>query len=110
MKAKIIATDNFQKEAKRLLKKYNSLKDELTHLAEQLTEQPTFGIHLGSSCYKIRIAVRSKGKGKSGGARIITTYKITNNIVYLLSIYDKSEFDTISDKNLKRLIKDTNFR
>lgn len=107
MNSDIIVTSNFRKKAKRLIKKYHSLKGELADLAKQLAKNPDSGTPLGSDCYKIRIAVKSKGKGKSGGARIITNYKIENNIVYLLSIYDKSELNTISDNDLKRLLRET---
>ena len=106
--SKIITTSNFRKEAKKLIKKYHSLRNELAELSELLEEKPKSGTFLGSSCYKIRLAIKSKGKGKSGGARIITNYKIKNDTVYLLSIYDKSEFDTITDNDLKRLIKKLN--
>ncbi|MGA9650395.1 type II toxin-antitoxin system RelE/ParE family toxin [Pedobacter sp.] len=53
---------------------------------------------------QIRIAIASKGKGKSGGARIITNFIVTDSTVYLLSIYDKSEKDNISDKELIELL------
>ncbi len=106
MNADIIVTSNFQKKAKRLIKKYHSLKGELADLSKQLIENPDSGTPLGNDCYKIRIAIKSKNKGKSGGARIITSYKIENNIVYLLSIYDKSELNTISDNDLKQLLRE----
>jgi len=59
---------------------------------------------LGNNCYKIRIAIASKGKGKSGGARIITFLQIVNKTVFLLSIYDKSEKENISDQELTTLL------
>ena len=65
-------SDHFKKEAKRLSKKYRSLKTELGVLFEELELNPTLGTALGSDVYKIRLAVASKGKGKSGGARVIT--------------------------------------
>nr|WP_255353670.1 type II toxin-antitoxin system RelE/ParE family toxin [Pedobacter sp. R20-19] len=61
---------------------------------------------MGKNCFKIRIAITSKGKGKSGGARVITNFIITESTVYLLSIYDKSEQDNISDKELLELLKE----
>ena len=54
--------------------------------------------------YKIRLAIKSKGKGKSGGARVITYVLTDNNEIYLLTIYDKSEFDSIDDKTIKSII------
>jgi mRNA-degrading endonuclease RelE of RelBE toxin-antitoxin system len=94
----------FEKQAKRLLKKYPSLKNELFQLIQELKENPERGTNLGKNCYKIRISIASKGKGKSGGARIITHIVIANEIVYLLSIYDKSEQETLSQKELDILL------
>ena len=104
MSYKVIPTDKFKKEAKRLIKKYPSLKAELSNLNILLSSQPSAGTPLGNDTYKIRIAIRSKGKGKSGGARIITYLVTENKEVYLLTIYDKAEFDTIDDKTLKKII------
>lgn len=104
MSYKIIPVNKFKKEAKRLIKKYPSLKTELEKLGEILVNQPTIGISLGNETYKIRVAIKSKGKGKSGGARIITYIVTENKEVYLLTIYDKAEFDTIDDKTLRKII------
>lgn len=62
------------------------------------------GTPLGRNCYKIRLAVSSKGRGKSGGARIITNIVISEETVYLLSIYDKSEKENLTDKELLELL------
>lgn len=96
--------DVFEKQAKRLVKKYASLKSEIFDLIQILKENPESGISLGKNCYKIRISIASKGKGKSGGARIITNFVVTDETVYLLSIYDKSEKENISDKELDNLL------
>jgi mRNA-degrading endonuclease RelE of RelBE toxin-antitoxin system len=110
MRANVIVTPNFQREAKELMKKYRSLKSELAELAEQLEENPKMGILIGEDTYKIRLAVKSKGKGKSGGMRVITYVEIEvieneeKTDVYLLSIYDKSKYENISDKVLGGLI------
>lgn len=94
----------FDKQLKRLFKKYPSLKQDLTELATQLVENPTTGTSLGNNCYKIRLAISSKGKGKSGGARVITHVYVQETTIYLLTIYDKSEVSDISDKEIKELI------
>ena len=110
MEANVIVTPNFQREAKKLMKKYRSLKSELAELAEQLEENPKIGILIGEDIYKIGLAVKSKGKGKSGGMRVITYVEIEvieneeKTDVYLLSIYDKSKYENISDKVLEGLI------
>ena len=101
----IIATAVFKRELKRLAKKFHSLKNEYAALIETLEQDPLQGTPLGNNCYKIRLSIQSKGKGKSGGARIITNIVIENETVYLLSIYDKSEQSDISDKDLKELLK-----
>jgi mRNA-degrading endonuclease RelE of RelBE toxin-antitoxin system len=72
MSYKIIAVPTFSKEAKKLAKKYHSLKSELEIIFASLEINPIQGTSLGNNCYKIRIAISSKGKGKSGGARLIT--------------------------------------
>ena len=69
-------------------------------LLDSLEVNPKQGIPLGKDCYKIRLAIASKGKGKSGGARVITCVKVVKQTVYLLSIFDKSEFENISDEEL----------
>jgi len=69
-----------------------------------LSDSPVQGKALGNNCYKIRMAIRSKGKGKSGGARIIIHIHIEKQRVYLLSIYDKSSQETLTDKELKELL------
>jgi hypothetical protein len=72
MAYEIYTIDYFDKQFKRLLKKYPSLKSEITELINSLKNNPSLGTSLGNNCYKIRLAISSKGKGKSGGARVIT--------------------------------------
>ena len=95
----------FEKELKRLSKKYPSLKNEYIELVLDLKENPDQGISLGSNCYKIRLSILSKSRGKSGGARVITCVKIIETTVYLLTIFDKSEHENVPDKELKELLK-----
>lgn len=102
MSFSVIPSDKFKKEAKRLLKKYPSLKEELAELNETLTSKPATGTPLGNETYKIRLAIKSKGK--SGGGRVITYMVRDNKEVYLLTIYDKSEFENVDDKPLKSII------
>lgn len=77
----------------------------MKEFGKQLIEIPTLGISLGNNCYKIRMAIASKGKGKPGGARIVTHFYVANNTVFLLSIYHKSDKDNISDNELLQLLK-----
>lgn len=94
----------FEKNLKKLAKKFPSLKVEYVNLIQSLKENPEQGTALGKNCYKIRIAIKSKGKGKSGGARVITNIVIADDIVYLLAIYDKSDKDNLTDKELQELL------
>jgi hypothetical protein len=95
----------FERQAKKLIKKYSSLEEELRLLIQSLKQQPNQGVSIGNNCYKIRVAIASKGKGKSGGARVITYIQVTKTNVFLLSIYDKSDQSSISDKELQGLLK-----
>lgn len=119
MNCKIIAIDDFKKDAKKLLKKYVSLKNELVQLQENLLKNPRLGVLIHANTYKIRLAVKSKGKGKRGGLRVITyvvevEVLITENAkdqditIFLMAIYDKSEMENIADKDLKNLIDEVN--
>lgn len=99
-------TQGFEREAKRLLKRYASLAGDIAELIEQLEDEPHPGAPLGRGCYKVRMAIRSKGKGKSGGARVITCVVAVRETVYLLSIYDKSDQDGISDARLKEMLEE----
>jgi len=105
MKFNIVYTDHFEREVKRLAKKYISIRKDLESLISDLEINPRQGKHLSKDCYKIRMAIASKGQGKSGGARVIIHVFISGQIVYLLSIYDKSEQDDISDKEILDLLK-----
>jgi hypothetical protein len=105
MKCSIIYTKIFQKEFKRLSAKHLSLKKDFGLLLTKLEDEPLFGEPLGNNCFKIRLAISSKGKGKSGGARIITCVKVVSNAVFLVAIYDKSDRENISNKEIQARIK-----
>ena len=105
MSYNIEATEFFKRQLKRLVKKYPSLKSEFKTLTESLEENPEQGIPIGKNCYKIRLSIASKGKGKSGGARVITHVYVVRQIVYLLSIYDKSEQENIPNDLLEILLR-----
>lgn len=106
MSFEVKSIDLFERQAKRLIKKYPSLKHELISLTEELKIHPDLGTPLGNDCYKIRIAIKSKGKGKSGGGRVITCVKIKKESIFLLTIFDKSKQATLSNKELKEILRD----
>ncbi|MDR0693737.1 MAG: type II toxin-antitoxin system RelE/ParE family toxin [Prevotellaceae bacterium] len=104
MNYNVLTIAPFDRQLKRLAKKFPSLKTEYALLIEELERNPKKGVLLGNNCFKIRLAIASKGRGKSGGARVITHLYITGETVFLLAIYDKNEQTDISDKELKELL------
>lgn len=104
MSYSIIITYRFEKELKRLAKKFPSLKSDFADFITDIIANPESGKFLGNNCYKIRLAIRSKGKGKSGGARIITYLYVETETVYLLTIYDKGEKADLKPNELSDMI------
>jgi len=106
MSFSIIPLNSFIKELKKLAKKYPSLKKDYADLLDEIEVNPKLGTPIGKNCYKIRLSIASKGKGKSGGARVIThlIISVDNETLYLLKIYDKSDLDNISESELKYLL------
>lgn len=104
MSYKIKTISVFERQAKKLKKKYPSLKADLYQLIQDLKVNPIQGTPLGKNCYKIRLAISSKNKGKSAGSRIITNIVVEHEIVYLLTIYDKSMKNDLTDQELSELL------
>ena len=99
-------TPTFRRELKRLVKKYPSLLKDIKNLGEQVLENPTLGTALGRNTYKIRLSITGKSGGKSGGGRVITCLKIEDDTIFFMSIFDKSEKSSLSDKELTELLKE----
>lgn len=109
MNYRIIPQKHFLKEVKRLAKRYKSLKKDLQTLQEELERNPFAGIDLGGGVRKMRMAIGSKNRGKSHGARVITyTYTIdeSEGVINLIFIYDKEERENISKAEIEDLIKE----
>ncbi|MEO6283568.1 MAG: type II toxin-antitoxin system RelE/ParE family toxin [Dyadobacter sp.] len=104
MSFELIVSTHFKKELKRLAKKYASLREDVFELGESLADNPVQGTPIGKDCFKIRLAIKSKGRGKSGGARVITCVFTLQEKVVLLSIYDKSGKENINAKELNDLL------
>ena len=96
----------FEKEIKRLKKRYASLPDDFARLLDQLEAEGTVGTPLGRDCYKIRLAIASKNKGKSGGARVITCVRVVAGVVTLLTIYATSDTDSITEQERDDLLRE----
>jgi len=104
----IIATKNFEVNLKRLSKKYRSLDKDYEILIKNLLENPMLGDDLGNNTRKVRMSIASKNRGKSGGARVITCnvlIDVKSMEIYLLTIYDKGEQESISKNEIEHLKK-----
>ncbi|MEI7504221.1 MAG: type II toxin-antitoxin system RelE/ParE family toxin [Paludibacter sp.] len=101
---KFEVTDDFEKSLKRLAKKYKSLKGEYLELLKELENNPFIGVEIIANCRKVRLSIKSKGKGKSGGARVIFYYEIINDRIVLIYIYDKSEMENVKDDFVRTLL------
>ena len=109
MKVKVTPSSVFVRKAKQLAKKYPSFVEDLRTFEKSLVANPKQGVDLGRGLRKIRMSISSKGAGKSGGARVIAHEAIVSveeEIVTLITIYDKSKQESISDSELKKLLKE----
>ena len=101
----IIGTPPFLRSAKPLAKKYRSFESDYHALLKELKKNPTQGDDLGNGFRKVRMAIASKGKGKSGGCRVITLNTLQyGDYLFLLFIYDKSSYDNISISVIKEIV------
>ncbi len=107
---KIVITERCGKRVRKLSKKYVSIVNDFRNFLNSLHQNPTQGDALGRNCYKVRLAITSKGVGKSYGARAITYVKIVDDMIYVLSVYDKSDKKDISDKELDYLLKEAGLK
>ena len=108
MNCKIDTTPDFARELKHLAKRYPSIKDDYKNFLDKLAQNPLMGSKLGQHLRKVRFPITSKGKGKSGGARVIThtvIVEIDGADISLVTIYDKSDQASISNRELKLLMK-----
>jgi len=103
MSFKIYTIPRFEKDVKRLQKRFPNIKSDLLKFINELSLNPKLGINLGENIFKVRIPNSSIPTDKSGGFRVITYYK-QNDILYLVTIYSKTEQDTILTKKLKEII------
>lgn len=111
MSYKTIPTPTFSKSLKVLAKRYRSMKSDISTFRESLEENPFQGTELTPGVRKIRMTIESKGKGKSSGARVITYTTLTDEEsgkIWLLDIYDKSDYSTIKIEVIKKMLKDLN--
>ena len=108
----ISVSDDFAKEAKRLAKKYPSFKQDYKDFLVSIKNNPLQGDEITKNIRKIRMAIKAKCKGKSGGARVITFNILTdieNGHVVFLLLYDKEDASTVKVNVVKQLVRDMGF-
>ena len=105
MRNKVIVFSGFAKSVKKLAKRYPSFVSDLRKLIDELKANALLGTSLGGNLRKIRLAIKSKAKGKSGGARVITYVILVEDTVYLLAVYDKSAINDIPKDELESLLR-----
>ncbi len=98
-------SEDFRVAYKRLKKRYKSLEADFERLLASLLQNPMQGVELESGVRKVRLAITSKGRGKSGGARVIIRVRIVADELQLLYIYDKSDFENVNDAFLRNVMK-----
>lgn len=102
---KIRISEEFRVAFKQLKKRHKSLADDFEQLLASLLLNPMQGVELEGGARKIRLAITSKGRGKSGGARVIIRVRIVLDELQLLYIYDKADFDNINDAFLRDVMR-----
>ena len=102
---KVRMSEDFRAAYKRLKKRHKSLEQDFEQLLTSLLQNPMQGVELDGGARKVRLAITSKGRGKSGGARVIIRVRIVRDELQLLYIYDKSDFENISDAYLRDVLK-----
>ena len=98
-------SEDFKAAYKQLKKRHKSLEKDFEKLLLSLLQNPLQGVELTGGARKIRLAITSKGRGKSGGARVIIRVRIINDELQLLYIYDKADIDNIGDAFLRELLR-----
>jgi len=104
MSYNVLVLDEFKKNTKKLAKKYKKIKIDIVTLVTRLEKDPYEGVHLFGNCYKIRIPNSSVPTGKSGSFRVVTYYVDKASSVHLLTIYSKSDQESISDAKIIALL------
>lgn len=97
-------TQKFNKAVKKLKKRFKNIEKDTSTFVDSLENYEDLGTYLGDGIYKARVANSDKNSGKSGGYRLISYLKLIENEVYLLYIYDKSDFENISESEIDTLI------
>ena len=108
MSFEIFRSDEFTVALKKLAKRHKSLADDYARFLEDLKQNPFQGVEIAPNIRKVRLAISSKGRGKSGGARVITYNLLVSEhdgVIYLLLIDDKADASNVKINVIKEIIK-----
>lgn len=105
MNYKVLPTPRFKNQVKKLKKKFPLIDDELREFEQNISKNPAQGANLGNKTYRSKIAAKSIGKG-NGGARVITYIMKEDFEIYLLTIYDRPEVSTVTDKAVEAMVRE----
>jgi len=100
-------TETFTRAVKKLQKRFKNIQEDCNEFTQKINITDDLGTHLGSGIYKVRIANSNKQSGKSSGYRLISYLKLIDKKLYFMYIYDKSDLDNISEKEIDTLVKKT---
>jgi mRNA-degrading endonuclease RelE of RelBE toxin-antitoxin system len=88
---------HFEKSLRKLIRRFKNFFAIILGLVERLTKNPDEGVALGNNYRKIRVGV-GDGKGKSGGARVITRRKSKKELE-LVDVYTKLDKKAVKKWN-----------
>lgn len=91
---------------KQLKKRFRQIDSDVNQFLHSLESVNDLGISLGDGIYKVRIANSDKNKGKSAGYRLITLLKVIESHIHLIYIYDKSDLENITEKELDEMVRE----
>lgn len=100
----ILETEKFSKSVKKLKKRFRHIEEDCEEFIEHIVYEEDLGTHLGDGVYKARIANSDKKSGKSSGYRLISYLKLIDNELYLLFIYNKGDFENLSENEIDQLV------
>jgi hypothetical protein len=88
----------------RLLPRYLD-DDDYRGLQGHLIERPDAGAVIQGSGGVRKVRWAARGKGKSGGVRVIYYWQRADEQIFLLTLYGKGEKEDLSAAELKRIVK-----
>jgi mRNA-degrading endonuclease RelE of RelBE toxin-antitoxin system len=96
VRATVIATTRYEKEARRLLS-----EDERDAMQKAIAAGPEAHPVVPATGGVRKARWGRQGKGKSGGVRVIYYYLVSDTEVYMLSVYSKNEQSNMTEADRK---------